>query len=86
MKSRVEIHVSISILKSEVAIASLFHQIQQPHIFLLEVKTITKSLGNGIAEYQILQFTSKRQNSLVLKLKKIDFKGELVSKIQFRPT
>ena len=37
-------------LKSEVAIASLFCQIQQPNIFLLEVKTITKSPGNGIAE------------------------------------
>ena len=37
-------------LKSEVAIASLFRQIQQPDVFLLEEKTITKSTGNGIAE------------------------------------
>ena len=39
-----------AILKSEVAIASLLHQIQQTKFFLLEVKTITKSPGNGIAE------------------------------------
>ena len=39
-----------NILKSEVAIASLFHQIQQTKIFLLQVKTIAKSLGNGIPE------------------------------------
>jgi hypothetical protein len=32
-------------LKSEVAIASLFRQTKQPDIFLLEVKTITKSQG-----------------------------------------
>ena len=38
------------ILMSEVAIASLFHQTKQPKIFLLQVKTITKSPGNGIAE------------------------------------
>ena len=37
-------------VKSEVAIASLFRQIQQPVISLLEVKTITKLPGNGIAE------------------------------------
>ena len=37
-------------VKSEVAIASLFRQIQQTKKKLLEVKTITKSLGNGIAE------------------------------------
>ena len=52
------------LLKSEVSIASLFGQIQQPNMFSLEVKTITKSPGNGIAE-------SKLQNSLVLKLKKL---------------
>ena len=38
------------LLKSEVAITSLLRQIQQTKIFLLEVKTITKSPGNGIAE------------------------------------
>ena len=40
----------IQLLKSEVAIVSLFRQIQQPNIFLSEVKTTTKSPGNGIAE------------------------------------
>ena len=39
-----------SILKSEAAIASLFRQIQQIKKLLLQVKTITKSPGNGIAE------------------------------------
>jgi hypothetical protein len=38
------------ILKSEVAIASLFHQTKQPKFFLLQVKKITKSPGNGITE------------------------------------
>jgi hypothetical protein len=38
------------ILKSEVAIASLFCQTKQPKTFLLQVKTITKSPGTGIAE------------------------------------
>ena len=38
------------ILKSEVAMASLLHQTKQPKKFLLGVKTITKSPGNGIAE------------------------------------
>jgi hypothetical protein len=37
-------------LKSEVAIASLFCQIQLTKKNLLQVKTITKSAGNGIAE------------------------------------
>ena len=37
-------------LKSEVAIASLFCQTKQPKTFLLQVKTITKSPGIGIAE------------------------------------
>ena len=37
-------------LKSEVAIASLFCQTKQPKTVLLQVKTITKSPGNGIAE------------------------------------
>ena len=39
-----------NLLKSEVAIASLFCQTKQPNTFLLQVKTITKSPGNGIAE------------------------------------
>ena len=38
----------IQLLKSEVAIVSLFCQI---HSCLLQVKKITKSLGNGIAEF-----------------------------------
>ena len=42
--------IDIHHIKSEVAIASPFRQIQQPNIFLLEVKTITKLPGNGIAE------------------------------------
>ena len=37
-------------LKSEIAIASLLRQTNQPKKFLLGVKTITKLLGNGIAE------------------------------------
>jgi hypothetical protein len=37
-------------LKSEVAIASLFCQTKQPKTFLLQVKTITKLPGIGIAE------------------------------------
>ena len=37
-------------IKSEVAMASLLHQTKQPKKILLEVKTITKSPGNGIAE------------------------------------
>ena len=37
-------------VNSEVAIASLFRQIQQTKKKLLQVKTITKSPGNGIAE------------------------------------
>ena len=40
----------IQLLKSEVAIVSLFRQIQQTKNFLLQVKTTTKSPGNGIAE------------------------------------
>ena len=42
--------ISHLMLKSEVAIASLLCQTKQPIIVLLEVKTITKSPGNGIAE------------------------------------
>ena len=38
------------LLKSEVAIASPLRQIQQTKKMLLEVKTITKLPGNGIAE------------------------------------
>ena len=38
------------VVKSEVAIASLFCQTKQPKTFLLQVKTITKSSGIGIAE------------------------------------
>ena len=38
-------------LKSEFAIASLFLQIQQTKKILLQVKKITKSPGNGIAEF-----------------------------------
>ena len=41
---------SFLVLKSEVAIASLLCQTKQAKKKLLEVKTITKSLGNGIAE------------------------------------
>ena len=41
---------SFQSLNSDVAIAFLFHQIQQTKFFLLQVKTITKSPGNGIAE------------------------------------
>ena len=37
-------------IKSEDAITSLFRRIQQPNTFLLEIKTITKPPGNGIAE------------------------------------
>jgi hypothetical protein len=37
-------------LKSEVAIASLFCQTKRPKTFLLQVKTIKKSPGIGIAE------------------------------------
>ena len=37
-------------VKSEVAIASQFCQTKQPKTFLLQVKTITKSPGIGIAE------------------------------------
>ena len=43
--SKVSQHV-----KSEIAIASLFSQTKQPKNFILQVKTITKLLGNGIAE------------------------------------
>ena len=39
-----------TVLKSEVAIASLFCQTKQPKTFLLQVKTIAKSPGIGIAE------------------------------------
>ena len=42
--------IRIPYVKSEVAIVSLFRQIQQTKNFLLQVKTTTKSLGNGIAE------------------------------------
>ena len=38
------------LVKSEVAIASLFCQTKQPKSFLLQVKTITKSPEIGIAE------------------------------------
>jgi hypothetical protein len=41
---------SYVLLKSEVAIASLFCQTKQPKTFLLQLKTITKSPGIGIAE------------------------------------
>ena len=37
-------------LKAEIAIASLLRQTKQPKNFILEIKTITKSPGNGIAE------------------------------------
>ena len=43
MKPRIKV-------KSEVVIEFLFRLIQQPDIFLLEVKTITKLPRNGIAE------------------------------------
>ena len=43
-------HFLKMLIKSEVAIASIFHQTKQPKFFLLQVKTITKSPGNGIAE------------------------------------
>ena len=36
-------------LNSEVAVTSLFCQIQHPNFFLLELKTITRSPGNGTA-------------------------------------
>jgi hypothetical protein len=42
--------VTEQMVKSEVAIASLLRQTKQPKKKLLEVKTITKSPGNGIAE------------------------------------
>jgi hypothetical protein len=45
-----KVHLTIQIVKSEVAIASLFCQTKQPKTFLLQVKTITKSPGIGIAE------------------------------------
>ena len=38
------------LLKSEIAIGSLFGQIQRTNFFFIEVKTITKSPGNGLAE------------------------------------
>ena len=41
---------NVNELKSEVGIASLLRQTKQPNNFLLEVKTITKLPGNGIAE------------------------------------
>ena len=63
-------------VKSEVAIASLLRQIQQTKNSLLEVKTITKLPGNGIAESvksSNLHKKRERHNSLVYKLKN-DFK------------
>jgi len=44
--------ISYSVLgiKSKIAIGSLFNQIQRTKIFFIEVKTITKSPGNGLAE------------------------------------
>jgi hypothetical protein len=48
-KSKERCNFSLEIIlasqKSEVAIASLFHQTKQPDILLLEVKTIKKSPG-----------------------------------------
>ena len=61
-------------LKSEVAITSILRQTKHPKKILLEVKTITKSPGNEIAEsVKSCNLHKKRQNSLVLKLKN-DFK------------
>ena len=45
-----ETYIAISLLKSEVAIASLFCQTKQPKKILFQVKTITKSLEVGIDE------------------------------------
>ena len=52
------------LLKSEVAIASLFSQIQQPDIILLDVKTIIKLPGNGIAES--VKFCNLHQKDKIL--------------------
>jgi hypothetical protein len=47
-------------------------EIQQPEFLSLEVRNNNKSPRNDIAEsVKILRVASKRQNSLVLKLKKI---------------
>ena len=69
-----------TLLKSEVAIAPLFCQIQQPDIFLLEVKTITKSPENGIAE-SVKSCNLHKKGRI-----ENDFKGQIASRIQFRPT
>jgi hypothetical protein len=71
------------ILKSEVAITSLFCQTKQPETFLLQVKTITKSPGIGIA-VSVKSCNLHQKGSF--KALKNDFKGEIASKIQFRPT
>ena len=56
------------VLKSEVAIESLLRQIQRTKKILLEVKTITKSPGNVIAELSNLAIYIKKSEFS-------DFKG-----------
>ena len=63
------------LLKSEVAIASLFHQILQPDIFFYQNSDRSKNNNKITGKWdcwvcQTWQFTSERQNYLVLKLKR----------------
>ena len=67
-------------LKSEVAIVSLFHQIQQTKKILSQVNKILREMG--LLSLSNLAIYIKKA---VLKLKN-DFKREIASKIQFRPT
>ena len=61
----------LEILKSIVAIASRLCQIKQPNIFFIRSKNNYKISGKlDCWICQMLQFKSKRQNSMVLKLKK----------------
>ena len=53
------------VLKSEVAIASLFYQTKQPKTFSLQVKTITKSPGMGLLSL----------SNLAIYIKKAEFSG-----------
>ena len=64
----------VNFLNSEVAILSLITSNPADKKKILEVKAITNSHGNGIAEsVKSCNLHNKRQNSLVLKLKN-DFK------------
>ena len=56
------------------------------YFFLLEVKAITKSPENGIAESVKSCNLNQKGRILWFQSLKNDFKGEIASKIQFRVT